>query len=90
MGTVVASVDGGVSAALVRVRRLGRTLRQCAGDVLAFFGRPRTSNELTKVISGRFEHMYGFALGFRNLTNYIARSLLEAVGFRPHLHPQKL
>ena len=22
-----------------------------------------------------------------NLTNYIARSLLEAGGFRPHLHP---
>lgn len=29
-----------------------------------------------------------FALGFRNLTNYIARSLLEAGGFRPLLHPQ--
>jgi hypothetical protein len=27
------------------------------------------------------------ALGFRNLANYIARSLLEAGGFRPQLHP---
>ena len=27
------------------------------------------------------------ALGFRNLTHYIARSLLEAGGFRPDLHP---
>jgi transposase len=26
-------------------------------------------------------------LGFRNLTHYIARSLLEAGGFRPQLHP---
>ena len=26
--------------------------------------------------------------GFRNLTNYIARSLLEAGGFRPYLHSQ--
>jgi hypothetical protein len=26
-------------------------------------------------------------LGFRNLTNYIARSLLETGGFRPRLHP---
>ena len=25
--------------------------------------------------------------GFRNLTNYVARSLLEAGGFRPRLHP---
>lgn len=29
----------------------------------------------------------GSALGFRNLANYIARSLLEAGGFRPQLHP---
>ncbi|MSS44981.1 hypothetical protein FYJ43_02715 [Cutibacterium sp. WCA-380-WT-3A] len=27
-------------------------------------------------------------LGFRNLTHYIARSLLEAGGFRPQLHPR--
>jgi hypothetical protein len=27
-------------------------------------------------------------LGFRNLTNYIARSLLESGGFRPRLHPR--
>ncbi|MTB84955.1 hypothetical protein GGQ24_11470 [Nocardioides sp. zg-578] len=25
--------------------------------------------------------------GFRNLTNYIARCLLETGGFRPRLHP---
>ncbi len=29
----------------------------------------------------------GSALGFGNLTHYIARSLLEAGVFRPHLHP---
>jgi hypothetical protein len=34
------------------------------------------------------EHLRGSALGFRNLTNYIARSLLEAGGFRPRLHPR--
>ncbi|MBG6226769.1 hypothetical protein IWX63_003371, partial [Arthrobacter sp. CAN_A2] len=27
-------------------------------------------------------------LGFRNLTHYIARSLLESGGFRPRLHSQ--
>ncbi|WP_206661047.1 hypothetical protein, partial [Propioniciclava flava] len=31
----------------------------------------------------RLEHLRGSALGFRNLTNYIARSLLETGGFRP-------
>jgi hypothetical protein len=37
---------------------------------------------------GRLEHLRGSALGFRNLTNYIARSLLETGGFRPQLHPR--
>jgi len=39
-------------------------------------------------INGRLEHLRGADLGFRNLTHYIARSLLEAGGFRPRLHPQ--
>ena len=30
----------------------------------------------------------GLALGFGNLTHYIARALLEAGGFRPRLHPR--
>src|SRR5690606_18434387 len=37
--------------------------------------------------NGRLEHLRGSALGFRNLTNSIARSLLETGGFRPQLHP---
>src|SRR4051794_11747649 len=37
--------------------------------------------------NGRLEHLRGSALGFRNLTNYVARCLLEAGGFRPRLHP---
>ena len=42
----------------------------------------------TEVINGRLEHLRGSALGFRNLTNYIARSLLGSGGFRPRLHPR--
>ncbi|GGO79151.1 hypothetical protein [Nocardioides deserti] len=38
--------------------------------------------------NGRLEHLRGSSLGFRNLTNYIARSLLETGGFRPRLHPE--
>ena len=67
---------------------LGRTLRKRAGDVLAYFDRPGTSNGPTEAINGRLEHLRGSALGFRNLTNDIARSLLETGGFRPRLHPQ--
>ena len=64
------------------------TLKRRAADVLAYFDRPHTSNGPTEAINGRLEHLRGSALGFRNLTNYIARSLLETGGFRPRLHPQ--
>ena len=66
---------------------LGRTLKKRADDVLAYFDRPGTSNGPTEAINGRLEHLRGSALGFRNLTNYIARCLLETGGFRPRLHP---
>ena len=88
MRTVIDAVSSGVPTALVEIRTLGRTLKQRALDVLAFFDRPGTSNGPTEAINGRLEHLRGSALGFRNLTNYIARSLLEAGGFRPHLHPR--
>jgi transposase len=55
--------------------------------VLAYFDRSSTSNGPTEAISGRLEHLCGSALGFRNLTSYIARSLLGTGGFRPQLHP---
>ncbi|MCQ1999063.1 transposase, partial [Propionibacterium freudenreichii] len=65
-----------------------RTLTQRASDVLGYFDRPGTSNGPTEAINGRLEHLRGTALGFRNLSHYIARSLLEAGGFRPALHPR--
>ena len=88
MTALIESVATGVPAALVELRQLGRTLKQRAADVLAYFDRPHTSNGPTEAINGRLEHLRGSALGFRNLTNYIARSLLETGGFRPRLHRQ--
>ncbi|WP_447949788.1 ISL3 family transposase [Microbacterium aurum] len=87
MQAVIDTITTGVPAPLVEIRKLGRTMRQRAADILAFFDRPGTSNGPTEAINGRLEHLRGSALGFRNLTHYIARSLLEAGGFRPHLHP---
>jgi hypothetical protein len=87
MTALIDSVSKGVPAALVEVVTLGRTLKKRADDVLAYFDRPGTSNGPTEAINGRLEHLRGSALGFRNLTNYIARSLLETGGFRPRLHP---
>jgi len=87
MTKLIESVSHGVPAALTELRRLGRTLTNRAADVLAYFDRPSTSNGPTEAINGRLEHLRGSALGFRNLTNYIGRSLLETGGFRPRLHP---
>jgi len=87
MGKLIQSVSHDVPGALTELRRLGRTLTHRAGDVLAYFDRPGTSNGPTEAINGRLEHLRGSALGFRNLTNYIARSLLESGGFKPRLHP---
>ncbi|NUW39570.1 transposase [Nonomuraea rhodomycinica] len=39
--------------------------------------RPGISSGPTEAINGRLEHLRGSALGFRNLTSYIARSLPE-------------
>ena len=47
--------------------------------------RPGTSNGPTEAINGRLEHIRGSALGFRNLTNYIARCVFETGGFKPRL-----
>jgi transposase len=87
MQQLINSISHGVPAALSEVITLGRTLKKRAADVLAYFDRPGTSNGPTEAINGRLEHLRGSALGFRNLTNYIARSLLETGGFRPRLHP---
>jgi transposase len=88
MNKLIDSLRQGVPSALSEVITLGRTLKKRAADILAYFDRPGTSNGPTEAINGRLEHLRGSALGFRNLTNYIARCLLEAGGFRPQLHRQ--
>ena len=86
MQAVIAALSSGVPAALTELAVLGRTLKKRAPDILAYFDRPGTSNGPTEALNGRLEHLRGSALGFRNLTNYIARSLLETGGFKPRLH----
>ena len=88
MAALISTLSTRVPQALQEVITLGRTLTKRAADVLAYFDRPGTSNGPTEAINGRLEHLRGSALGFRNLTNYIARSLLETGGFKPQLHRQ--
>ena len=87
MHAVIEAIGSGVPTVLAEVIVLGRTLKKRASDILAYFDRPGTSNGPTEALNGRLEHLRGSALGFRNLTNYIARCLLETGGFRPKLHP---
>ncbi|MCX2935067.1 hypothetical protein ORI20_32980, partial [Mycobacterium sp. CVI_P3] len=49
---------------------------------------PRQSCGIKRVQHTGAGPLRGSALGFRNLTNYIARSLLETGGFKPQLHRQ--
>ena len=72
----------------IELARMGRTFKRRAGDILAYFDHPHTSNGPTEAINGRLEHLRGSALGFRNLTHYITRALLETGGFKPQLHPE--
>src|SRR5947209_13585250 len=88
MTALIESVSKGLPKHLTETITLGRTLKERAADVLAYFQRPGTSNGPTEAINGRLEHLRGSALGFRNVTNYIARSLLETGEFRPRLHTQ--
>jgi len=86
MHRLIDSISHDIPAALGEVVTLGRTLTKRAADILAYFDRPGTSNGPIEAINGRLEHLRGTALGFRNLTNHVARSLLETGGFRRQLH----
>ncbi|MDQ2816441.1 MAG: ISL3 family transposase [Actinomycetota bacterium] len=86
LSKTIESLRRGVPAGLPELTTLGRTLSRRATDVLAYFDRPRTSNGPTEAINGRLEHLRGTALGFRNLTNYTVRALLNSGGFRERLH----
>jgi transposase len=87
LAATIAVISKNVPPTLTELITLGRTLKRRAADVLAYFDRPGTSNGPTEAINGRLEHLRGTALGFRNLTNYIARALLDTGGFRPRIHP---
>ena len=75
--------NAGVPRSLTEIVTLGRTHKRRDGDILAYFDHPHTSNGPTGAINGRLEHLRRSALGFRNLTHYITRTLLKTGGFRP-------
>ena len=58
------TIGVGVPSSLTEIITLGRTLKRRAGDILAYFDHPHTSNGPTEAINGRLEHLGGCALGF--------------------------
>ncbi len=59
--------------------RAGHQRFDCGGSLSAL----SDNNGPTEAINGRLEHLRGSALGFRNLTNYIVRSLWKPVNSDP-------
>ena len=57
-------------------------------EILAYWHTDRSNAGPTEAINNVIETTRRIARGFRNLSHYIARSLLEAGGFRPALHPR--
>lgn len=88
MEQLIAEIGTKVPKGLPELKKLGGTLRRRKTDILAYFDHVGSSNGPTEALNGRLEHLRGIALGFKNLTHYIARSLLETGGFRPRLHSE--
>ena len=61
MQKVIGAISRGVPAALVELHKLGSTLKRRAGDVLAYFDHPRTSNGPTEAIQCRRRHWMAYA-----------------------------
>src|SRR5690606_25578287 len=57
MQSVIDSLTSSVPTVLVELRKPGRTLKQRAADILAFFDQPGTSNGPSEAINGRLEHL---------------------------------
>lgn len=74
MQAVIDAVTSGVPTALLEIRRLGRTSKQRATDVLALFDRPGISDGPTEAIVG----------GLSTSAAHGAGSLFESGGFRPY------
>jgi transposase len=76
MTRLIDSIRRGVPAGLEEITQLGRTLWRRRNDILAFFDH-HASNRPTEAINGRLEALRRNTLGFRNLTHYRIRSLLQ-------------
>ncbi|SMX95366.1 Transposase [Brevibacterium aurantiacum] len=87
MAGLINKLSATIPDELIELRSLRTTFQRRRGDILAYFDHPRTSNGPTEALNGRLEHLRGIALGFRNRSNYLIRSLLHAGGMDRLLQP---
>ncbi|OZC31606.1 ISL3 family transposase [Gordonia polyisoprenivorans] len=84
MYKVLKKIHTGLPAGLAELAQLGRSLWARRKEILAYFDTG-ASNGPVEAINGRLEHLRGIALGFRNLTHYILRSLIHSGQLAEHL-----
>lgn len=77
MDMVISTLRKGLPAGQEELAQLGRTLWRRRNDILAYFDIG-ASNGPVEAFNGRLEHLRGIALGFRNLDDYILRSLIHS------------
>jgi len=81
----IEAIAAGVPSGLAEIKKLATTMKRRAGDILAYFQRPGTSNGPTEAINGRLEHLRGSALGpATSPTTSPARSSKPADSDQPH------
>lgn len=78
MSALINKLRKGLPDGLEEIAQLGRTLWRKRAQILAFFDHGGASNGPVEAINGRLEHLRGIALGFRNFTHYVLRSLLHS------------
>lgn len=76
-------IDALPTCPIPEVRRLGRTLKQWADALLAYFTTDGASNGGTEAINNLIELHRRIARGFRNYDNYRLRCLLVGGGLTP-------
>ena len=77
MYKLLRSIRTAVPKCLPELAQLGRSLWKRHREICAYFDIG-ASNGPVEAVNGRLEHLRGIALGFRNLNNYILRSLIHS------------
>ena len=77
-----------VPRGLTELITLGRTLKRRAGDILAYFDHPHTSNGPTQSINGRLEHLRESAPRPGKPHPLQHRATLEVGGVKTQLQPK--